>query len=117
MPDYIIAPGALQAGAASYGAVFRQACNLHDMCYGTAGADKHQCDEKLRDDMVAQAKQSMGDSAFVVFGALVIGQATAYARFLKWEWIEPWTSLPAFIRAQEEAFCRKDSEMFRGLCG
>lgn len=117
VPDYLIASPALQPGAAYFGYVFRQACDVHDMCYGTAGSDKHQCDERLRDDMIAQAQQSMGDSAFVAFGVFVVGQATAYAKFLQWEWVEPWTSLPAFIKAQEEAFCRQDSGIFKGLCG
>jgi hypothetical protein len=30
---------------------FTPACNAHDLCYGTCGSDKADCDRKFRDDM------------------------------------------------------------------
>lgn len=115
VPDFLVAPGALQAGAAAFGKVFKEACDVHDRCYGTHASDKHQCDERLREDMISQAQDKLG-GAFPVFGAFVVGQATAYARFLQWEWIEPWTSQPAYDRSQIDAACRASSKSFKDYC-
>lgn len=115
VPDFLVAPGALQGGAAAFGAMFKAACYAHDMCYGTHGNDKHQCDERLRQDMIADGQQKLG-GAFPALGVFVIGQATAYARFLQWEWIEPWTSQPAYDRSQMDAACRTSSAAFKNYC-
>ena len=79
---------------------------------GVAMAGTSTCTDS---DMIADGQQKLG-GAFPAFGAFVIGQATAYARFLQWEWIEPWTSQPAYDRSQMDAACRTSSAAFRNYC-
>ncbi len=115
VPDHLVS-GVSPALAAYFGPMFTAACDLHDLCYGTAGSNKQQCDEGLYDDMIAAALQQIPTYLHAVFIPAAIGQAWAYSRFLQWEWVEPWTSQPAFDSAQAEARCRGDAAAYDNVC-
>jgi len=116
VPDFLVSPQSAAVGA-SYGAIFTAACNAHDVCYGSSGANKDVCDARLNEDMVAIGSRNIPEATRGFFMPFVQGQAWAYAKFLQWEWIAPWTSVPAFIHAQDEATCRTLSAEFREICG
>lgn len=103
VPDFLI-------GAVQLGPVFREACNTHDQCYGTLGADKAQCDANLQNDMIAAARESIPEPHFSFYRLNVEAQAWAYSNALRWESIEPFTSNPAFDEGQRQASCRHLSD-------
>ncbi len=115
VPDFLVSP-VMAVVAAGMGGIFREACDLHDACYGTAGANKNTCDEALRHDMVGVGLRKTPAPLRAVFDPYIRGQAWAYARFLQWETVGPWTSNPAFNTAQDEGYCRKWSAEYRQIC-
>ncbi|WP_199912400.1 hypothetical protein [Stenotrophomonas sp.] len=115
VPDFLVSP--VSAGvAAGYGGIFTDACNAHDVCYGTVGKDKAACDAQLNEDMVAVGLANIPEPNKGFFMPYVQGQAWAYSKFLQWEYIQPWTSGPAFNAAQDEAWCRKWSAEYQEIC-
>ena len=59
---------------------FTEACNKHDVCYGTCGANKADCDKGLREDMASACDKKFGNSKFVLWQLylLCLAQAQIY---------------------------------------
>ncbi|HVJ38485.1 MAG TPA: hypothetical protein VM687_11885 [Stenotrophomonas sp.] len=115
VPDFLVSP-VMAVVAAGMGGIFQEACDTHDRCYGTAGANKNICDDALYQDMVRQGQQKIPAALVPVFLPHIRGQAWAYSRFLQWETVMPWTSGPAFNAAQDQGFCRKWAIEYREIC-
>ncbi|HYG04960.1 MAG TPA: hypothetical protein VD865_00930 [Stenotrophomonas sp.] len=115
VPDFLVSP-VMPAVAVAMGTIFREACDVHDTCYGTPGANKAECDHALYRDMVELGERNTPAGLRAVFAPYLRGQAWAYSRFLQWESVSPWTSAPAFNAAQDQAFCRRWSAEYRQIC-
>lgn len=46
---------------------FEEACNNHDICYGTLGADKSRCDSIFRDELYSTCNLSLGTFGLCMF--------------------------------------------------
>lgn len=92
--------------AAGFGGIFTAACNKHDVCYGTAWETKQGCDTRLKQDMIATAKQIIPADRWSTFQGEVEGQATAYSSGLQWGPIDAFISGPVWEDANKEAVCR-----------
>ena len=109
MPDFLV-------GAAQFGPIFTNACNMHDRCYGTVGKTKAECDIALKEDMILQAEMEIPAALHLIYMPLARAQAAAYSQGLQWETIAPWTSLPAFNTARDEAYCRSWASDYAEEC-
>ena len=78
---------------------FMLACGAHDDCYGTWGADKNQCDDKLYEDMKASCDKANNQGNIGAPG-LCKAQAWTYKFILK----DANMGQSAYDAAQEEAF-------------
>ena len=84
---------------------FKPACDKHDICYGTCGANKTQCDATLGIDMTNACLKAFGFLALFPFGgmktllALCLAQTEIYVATL----LVIGEADRAFKRAQEEA--------------
>jgi len=101
--------------AASYGGIFTEACNKHDVCYGSWGQPKSSCDADLKNDMIQAAKTVLG-IGYPAFQVEVEGQAWAYSTGLAWGPIQAFISQPAFDSAQAEGQCRSYAGSVQYFC-
>lgn len=115
VPDFLLSP-VRTVEAAAQGGIFTVACNNHDACYGRAGANKADCDEKLRVEMINFGMRDIKAPFKAMFAPFVSGQAWAYAKFLQWESVAPWTSDRAFNAAQDQGYCRRWATEHRQIC-
>ena len=65
------------------GPIFQDACNEHDICYGTYLTSKEACDLNLHADMVDFARRKMSDSQWMAYRTFVVAQALSYSRALQ----------------------------------
>ena len=102
VPDFLIANG---VPVERFGNLFTSACNRHDVCYGTLGKDKDQCDIALGIDMLNKAKDVITGRQWVFYESHVIVQASAYSAFLRSSFGSIFSN-SAFGSAQVAAVCR-----------
>ncbi|GEM_PF-1680852 len=115
VPDFLVS-FTNAAAAASYGGIFRAACNKHDVCYGTSWQTKAWCDADLKNDMIRSAKDRLPNDVYLFFKADVERQASTYSSGLQWGPIEAFVSGPAWSRAQIDARCRTWSDAMKYYC-
>ena len=88
---------------------FEEACNRHDVCYGTCGQDREKCDLKFKDDMYAICERIMnekrGRNPYDFIGDLVYGWGLASCKALAYAYYQPvvWWGASAYEAAQDEA--------------
>lgn len=80
VPDYLVVNG---VPVFRLGAIFRDACNAHDTCYGTYLADKATCDAQLEQDMIGFARSELPSFQWYAYGAFIRMQAAAYSNALQ----------------------------------
>ena len=102
VPDYLFVGG---VAAYRLGPIFRQACNFHDVCYGTYGTDKEACDMVLHDDMIDFAQFQMTPTQWFFYRSHVGSQAYAYSAGLQAPFLRELAGA-AFENAQLEGACR-----------
>lgn len=115
VPDFLVSTSH-PIEAAGYGGVFTDACNKHDVCYGTVWTTKEGCDTRLREDMVASAKALIPPDRWPIFQAEVEGQAAAYSSGLQWGPVQAFISGPVFDQAKTEATCRSWAQGIHRNC-
>ncbi len=103
-PDGLIVNG---LPATSLGAIFTDACNQHDACYGAFLATKSKCDTNLGEDMVAFAQERILPAQWAYYEPHVRLQAATYASFLSTDFI----SMGKYEAAQIEGSCRANSQL------
>jgi len=92
-----------------FGEIFKAACDQHDACYAVIGVSKSHCDNRLREDMVASAKQIIPVAEYARFSGAVEAQAIAYSIGLQWGAVAAFASGPAFNAAQDSSYCRNSA--------
>lgn len=102
IPDYLSVYG---VPVLPLGPIFQDACNAHDVCYGTYYTVKEACDLTLNTNMINQAKLTLTDRQWTFYGAYIKMQAFAYSAGLQAPFIES-ISGDAFKAAQADGACR-----------
>lgn len=102
VPDFLIVN---MTPVYTLGPIFAEACNDHDVCYGSYPADKDACDMVLYTDMVEYARQGMTMLQWQVYRAHVLMQASLFSRALQSPFLAG-ASGEAFGAAQLEGSCR-----------
>lgn len=102
VPDYLIIN---MIPVYTLGPIFAEACNDHDVCYGSYPADKDACDMVLYTDMIEYARQGMTVLQWGVYRANVVMQASLFSRALQSPFLAG-ASGEAFGAAQLEGSCR-----------
>ena len=115
VPDFLVSP-VLPGVAAGLGGIFTRACDLHDACYGQAGANKTQCDDALYRNMVEFGQMNIPPPLRPTLMTFVGGQAWAYSKYLRWDTVSPWNSGKSFNVAQDEAYCRRWAAEHQQIC-
>lgn len=102
VPDYLIIN---LVPVTALGPIFTDACNVHDICYGTYPADKTACDAMLYTNMVSFAKSDMSDFQWTVYQFHAVSQAYLYSNALQSPFLAG-ASGEAFDGAQADGACR-----------
>ena len=102
VPDYLLVNG---VPVVRLGAIFSEACNEHDRCYGTYLFDKEECDASLTLDMIDFAKARMSSVQWLFYQVHVRVQAMNYGAVLQQAPIKAIAD-GLFASAQAEGACR-----------
>ena len=95
--------------------LFTPACNDHDACYAAQPGNKQNCDDRLPEDMLLQARTRVPPMVWRSFGTQIINQINLYGAFFDSS-VGSKISEGFFQSAQDESLCRSISNAAALYC-